>query len=313
MRSRREFLKHVASGTAGLVLARGLAGVGASAQRAGGPARRREVSVGGRRVKVVDVHGHCLIPEVQDVIKDGPLAGDLQEPARRRQPRPGTGSLAVHGRAGHRRSGDQHQCLLVRRRSRTGSPDRQDSEREAGGVVRGAAGSFRRAGVGRAPASRSGGRAVGRSRQEAGAARRRHRRQRRRRRTVGAQVRSVLGQGRRARHPAVHPPAAGAGHDPEPAAAGQGRPRQHHRQSAGDDRLLLPPDSGRHARPLPRTQDLRRARRRLPAVLQRPDGCHLRARLRRRLPRAQEDVPANTSRKSSSWTRWCSTKRGCGT
>ncbi len=33
MRSRREFLKHVASGTAGVVLARGLAGTGASAQR----------------------------------------------------------------------------------------------------------------------------------------------------------------------------------------------------------------------------------------------------------------------------------------
>jgi aminocarboxymuconate-semialdehyde decarboxylase len=78
MRSRREFLKHAASGTAGLVLTRGLTGLGASAQRAGGPARRREVSLGGRRVKVVDVHGHCLIPEVQDVIKEGPLAATFK-------------------------------------------------------------------------------------------------------------------------------------------------------------------------------------------------------------------------------------------
>jgi aminocarboxymuconate-semialdehyde decarboxylase len=77
MRSRREFLT-VASGTAGLVLTRGLARIGAGAQRVGGPARRREVSVGGRRVKVVDIHGHCLIPEVQDVIKDGPLAATFK-------------------------------------------------------------------------------------------------------------------------------------------------------------------------------------------------------------------------------------------
>ena len=65
MPNRREFLKDVASGTAGLVLV----------PQAGSPVRRREVSVGGRRVKVVDVHGHCLVPEVQDVIKDAALAG----------------------------------------------------------------------------------------------------------------------------------------------------------------------------------------------------------------------------------------------
>jgi aminocarboxymuconate-semialdehyde decarboxylase len=67
MPNRREFLKDVASGTAGFVLF----------PQTGGPAgtvRRREVSVGGRRVKVVDVHGHCLIPEVLEVIKDPALA-----------------------------------------------------------------------------------------------------------------------------------------------------------------------------------------------------------------------------------------------
>ncbi|MEO8259471.1 MAG: amidohydrolase family protein [Acidobacteriota bacterium] len=60
MASRREFLKGVTSGTAGLILV----------PQAAGPVRRREVSVGGRRVKVVDVHGHCLIPETQELIKD---------------------------------------------------------------------------------------------------------------------------------------------------------------------------------------------------------------------------------------------------
>ena len=68
MPSRREFLKGVASGTAGLVLL----------PQAGAPVRRREVSVGGRRVKVVDVHGHCLVPEVLDVIKDPTLAATVR-------------------------------------------------------------------------------------------------------------------------------------------------------------------------------------------------------------------------------------------
>jgi len=68
MPTRREFLKDVASGTAGLVLV----------PQAGNPVRRREVSVGGRRVKVVDVHGHCLVPEVQEVVKDAALAGTFK-------------------------------------------------------------------------------------------------------------------------------------------------------------------------------------------------------------------------------------------
>jgi aminocarboxymuconate-semialdehyde decarboxylase len=59
MATRREFLKDIASGTAGLVLV----------PQTGSPVRR-QVSVGGRRVKVVDVHGHCMVPEVLDVIKD---------------------------------------------------------------------------------------------------------------------------------------------------------------------------------------------------------------------------------------------------
>jgi aminocarboxymuconate-semialdehyde decarboxylase len=37
------------------------------------PARRR-VSIGGRRVTVVDVHAHTFVPEVWDLVKDTPLA-----------------------------------------------------------------------------------------------------------------------------------------------------------------------------------------------------------------------------------------------
>jgi aminocarboxymuconate-semialdehyde decarboxylase len=63
MATRREFLVNAAGAAAGLVLA----------PRAGGQVRRREVSVGGRRIKVVDVHGHCFVPEVLDVVKEPAL------------------------------------------------------------------------------------------------------------------------------------------------------------------------------------------------------------------------------------------------
>jgi aminocarboxymuconate-semialdehyde decarboxylase len=38
------------------------------------PGKRREVTIGGRRVKTVDLHAHCFVPEVMDLIKDTPLA-----------------------------------------------------------------------------------------------------------------------------------------------------------------------------------------------------------------------------------------------
>jgi aminocarboxymuconate-semialdehyde decarboxylase len=63
MPNRREFLKNVAGAVAGL-------GLFQSATAQG----RRQVSIGGRRVKVVDVHAHCMVPEVVDVIKDSKLA-----------------------------------------------------------------------------------------------------------------------------------------------------------------------------------------------------------------------------------------------
>ena len=48
---------------------------------------------------------------------------------------------------------------------------------------------------------------------------------------------------------------------------GQRRARQRHRQPARDDDRALAPDLRGHARPVPRAQDLRGARRRLPAVV----------------------------------------------
>ena len=54
MPNRRDFLKSVAGATFSLQAA---------------PPKRREVSIGKRRVKVVDVHGHFVAPEELDVIK----------------------------------------------------------------------------------------------------------------------------------------------------------------------------------------------------------------------------------------------------
>lgn len=74
MPDRRTFLKNVAyAGAAGLVL-------GPYAGYAAQPARR-EISVGGRRVKVVDIHAHCGIPAVEKVVSSTPLeikVGDIR-------------------------------------------------------------------------------------------------------------------------------------------------------------------------------------------------------------------------------------------
>ena len=93
MHDRRDFLKTAAGATTGMLLAnQGFAGFppqGAAATPAS-PAvagKRREVFIGGRRVKVVDVHAHCLIPEVWDLVKDTKLASVAgREP--RRSPLP---------------------------------------------------------------------------------------------------------------------------------------------------------------------------------------------------------------------------------
>ena len=74
VRNRRDFLKTVAGATTGMLLT---GNTFAESALQGGPTvpgKRREVFIGGRRVKVVDVHAHCLIPEVWDMVKDTKLA-----------------------------------------------------------------------------------------------------------------------------------------------------------------------------------------------------------------------------------------------
>jgi aminocarboxymuconate-semialdehyde decarboxylase len=80
MRNRRDFLKTMAGATAGMLLAgRGLADPLAQASQAA-PVKRREVTVGGQRAKVIDIHAHCIMPEVADVIKGTSL--DRKIPAK---------------------------------------------------------------------------------------------------------------------------------------------------------------------------------------------------------------------------------------
>ena len=73
MPNRRVFIQHTAGAAAGAFLSsRALAA--AWAQVGAKPGKRREVSIGGRRVKTVDVHAHCFVREVVDLVKNTPLA-----------------------------------------------------------------------------------------------------------------------------------------------------------------------------------------------------------------------------------------------
>lgn len=85
MQNRRDFLRTAAGATAGMMLpgsAFALQGMQGGAGAAT-PGKRREVSIGGKRIKVVDVHAHCVIPEVAGVIKDTPLAATGGQAANR--------------------------------------------------------------------------------------------------------------------------------------------------------------------------------------------------------------------------------------
>jgi len=67
MRNRREFVKALA-GASAAVLATGRTAFGQA---------RRQVSVGGRRIKVIDIHGHFIEPTELEVVRDTNLAGNI--------------------------------------------------------------------------------------------------------------------------------------------------------------------------------------------------------------------------------------------
>src|SRR3989442_5055495 len=76
MLNRRDFIKNLASGTAGVFIGgHGLVEGGFPSLQIGAPpGKRRELFIGARRVKTVDGHAHCFVPEVWDLVKDTPLA-----------------------------------------------------------------------------------------------------------------------------------------------------------------------------------------------------------------------------------------------
>ena len=72
MQSRRSFLRLAAGAAAGAFLG---ASSAFSLQR--GPSPRRQVAIGNRRIRVIDIHGHFLIPEEADLVRNTALAGNV--------------------------------------------------------------------------------------------------------------------------------------------------------------------------------------------------------------------------------------------
>ena len=75
MRNRRQFLKDAAGVSAGMFFCGG--GVPRLLAQAstpqGGAVKRREIRIGQRRIKTVDVHSHIALPEAAEILKGTPL------------------------------------------------------------------------------------------------------------------------------------------------------------------------------------------------------------------------------------------------
>ena len=70
MRTRREFFTDASGAMAGLVFVGcNLMAAAESVAQSGSAAQRRQVVVGGHRVKTVDVHAHCAVPEAMALMK----------------------------------------------------------------------------------------------------------------------------------------------------------------------------------------------------------------------------------------------------
>jgi aminocarboxymuconate-semialdehyde decarboxylase len=70
--NRRVFLTTLASAATASVMSHAAAAVAPPTQSASGG--RRQVSIAGRRIKVIDVHAHCVIPEVAEAVANTAFA-----------------------------------------------------------------------------------------------------------------------------------------------------------------------------------------------------------------------------------------------
>src|ERR1700682_2619948 len=78
MLNRRTFMKETDGGMAGVLLVGRRSGEArGSLLQSGSASRRRQVLVGGRRVKTVDFHAHCAFPEVLTLTGIPPNSPDL--------------------------------------------------------------------------------------------------------------------------------------------------------------------------------------------------------------------------------------------
>src|SRR5712691_11421392 len=66
MQNRRDFFKTVAGAAAG-------AGRGGRGGAPAGPVTRKQISIAGKRVTVIDVHSHCTVDGVAEVVKGTPF------------------------------------------------------------------------------------------------------------------------------------------------------------------------------------------------------------------------------------------------
>jgi aminocarboxymuconate-semialdehyde decarboxylase len=73
MPNRRDFVRGVAAAATGLWVARHT-GLTAAALQTAAAQRRRQITIGGRRVKTIDVHAHITIPEAAALLQGTPLA-----------------------------------------------------------------------------------------------------------------------------------------------------------------------------------------------------------------------------------------------
>lgn len=79
MSNRREFLKDLAGAAGGIFFVGcGLADAALTPFQASGVGRRREVALAGRRIKTVDIHAHCVVPEAWDLLKDFDLGDGIR-------------------------------------------------------------------------------------------------------------------------------------------------------------------------------------------------------------------------------------------
>ena len=229
--SRRELLCHAAGALTGLASI----GCGLSTPAfSQAPQRRREVVVGGKRVRTVDLHAHCHVPEANALMGlKVQTPGLVVSPERiKAMDEQGIDIEAL----------SLNPIFWYKAEPDLAKPGRQTAKREARRNLRGAARPVRRSGVGCLATPRTRRRAARRCGQKARIARRADRRQRQRRGAVGSQIPSVLGQGRRARRGDFHPPAGYRRTSRRRPAEGQRGAGECDRQPVGDDNRTLAPD-----------------------------------------------------------------------